>query len=436
VRKLAFGLLLLAAPSWAGLIENGGGSSGGVTAASSTTFTGSNTFTAPTTFNSSVTVNSTSGFIGSITKPLTVSSSGTFTVGLEGDSTADTVPGIYGSGTGSGTGNYGVKGNATGSGTNYAVYATVGSGGAPSYAVYGIGTTTNANALRIINGTVSNVTASATGTGGNFNCSAGGQGSQTCNGIVTNGDSGVTNYGIQSTASGGTNSYGGWFSGSGATNNYGVFINGGPLNIQAQAAPTAGVQGDIWNDSTQHSILANVNGSSSAVPMDLFTMTVSSSVNTTLVETSILGSTMTASVQGIGTLTLPANFCTIGKTVYLVAVGTYTDTGTPDLAMNVYLNNTKVLGSSATLSSITGNDSFTMTLMLTCRTTGTSGTIMASGQAVGNTSLIGSSAMSFNSTLTTINTTLAQTLIVTVAFNSNSASDNLTFTNAFLEVHN
>lgn len=420
-----------------GSLIGGSSPSGGIIAASSTTFTGSTSFTAPVTIASSLTVTGNTGLIGSVNRPLTVSSSGTFTVGLEGDSVADAVPGIYGSGTGSGSNNYGVKGNATGAGTNYAVYATVGSGGAPSYALYGTGTTSNTNALRIINGSGTNQTTNATVTGGNFTVSQNGGTGQTNNGIVTNADTAATNFGIQSTASGGTTSTGGQFSASGATINYGVQITAGPLNMTPIAAPTTGAQGDIWIDSTQQSVMATVSGSSQAVQTNKWTMTVSSSINTTATMGNIISS---AAANGVPTsgLSIPPNFLTVGKTLYLVAIGTYTTTGTPNLTVAVLMGSMTVLTSGAvTQVATTGTNVFKLTAMITCTATGGFGSVMATGQTDQNTNTIGITGMDLPSTLTTgLNTTIEQGIRVQITWSSSSASNNLTFTNVFLEVHN
>lgn len=218
------------------------------------------------------------------------------------------------------------------------------------------------------------------------------------------------------------------------TSSSGLSLRAGPLNILSQAAPTL-TNGNLWQDSTQSSMKMMVVGTTQSINGTLWTMTVSSSIFNTATETSVIS---TATTTGVGTLALPANFFTAGKTLYLVLIGTYTTTGTPTLDIKVKIGTMTVLDSGVvTQTAVTGTDAFTLSTYVTCRTAGATGTLMSAGQTVQNTSTIATAGMDLNSTITNgVNTTGYQTFSVTVTWGAASASNNLTFTNGFLKVLN
>lgn len=186
--------------------------------------------------------------------------------------------------------------------------------------------------------------------------------------------------------------------------------------------------GQVWYDSTQQELC--VNGGAASSPLKevlsgaIFTQTASVTVaNTT--------SYATAFGAGVGTLTLPANFLVAGKTIRITQRGYYSSTGTPTLSGQLKLGGTSLTSGGVSVGAVT-NYAFEIIYEITCRTAGTSGTVYAQGKVCfGNALWCLPSAST-----TTINTTIANAIDAGLIWNTASASNTATCTNAIVEVLN
>ena len=148
-----------------------------------------------------------------------------------------------------------------------------------------------------------------------------------------------------------------------------------PLRIATGVAPTSPVDGDIWYDSTQKRLMTYLNGVTRSFVGTLFTSTANGTCGGTGTETSIIGT-------GVGTTTLPANYLVAGKSLRITMYGAYsTKASTPGtLVIKVKLGSTAILTLPAT--TVTANlvkVPFVIDAIITCRTTGATGTVIGQG---------------------------------------------------------
>jgi hypothetical protein len=206
------------------------------------------------------------------------------------------------------------------------------------------------------------------------------------------------------------------------------------------ASYTGGTLGTIWNDYTRQTLGVNVGAS--GYPLVnywsgvIWTKTAATTLSNWTTAATILG----AAGTGVGTLTLPANFFVVGKTIRLTLkgyLGTYTSA--PTLNIQTTLGGSAVSSSGAvsltTVSmSIRG---WSLEYLFTCRTTGSSGTVIGTGEFIwSNSATLFSCIPVLSSTATTINTTTVQAIDVTMACSSANASNTVVCTVATVEVLN
>lgn len=189
------------------------------------------------------------------------------------------------------------------------------------------------------------------------------------------------------------------------------------MNIPAGTAPTSPVEGDMWADSTQKAVAMYVDGMTQYGPGVIFTQTADQTVTNTVTETTILGT-------GVGTKTLPANFFAVGKTIRLRVGGVYSTPAlaTPSLIIKVKYGATVIatVTTTALLSGAT-NLEFDGEILITCRTTGASGTVMVHGDveyATGVAGTISVDPLNNAGATTTIDTTASNALDVTVQWDT------------------
>jgi hypothetical protein len=169
------------------------------------------------------------------------------------------------------------------------------------------------------------------------------------------------------------------------TNKFGIYQSSaaqrnywaGPMQFVSAAAPGTIASGDIWHDSTQLALQTKVAGIKQTLSGCIFTSTATQTFSNTTTETTALGT-------GVGTLTLPANFFAVGKTVRVRARGTMGTTGTPTLRIRLKLGSLAVLDTTAlTLPSLAAATAWAFDGEVVCRTVnGASSTAASSGTFV------------------------------------------------------
>jgi hypothetical protein len=212
---------------------------------------------------------------------------------------------------------------------------------------------------------------------------------------------------------------------------------GGKLNLTAKSATTN--LGDIWRDSTQESIATYISG----VQQTLSGVIWSKTSTTTLASWTTAATILGASSTGIGTLTLPANFFKVGKTIRLRLKGTLGTASTvPTLIIAVYLGATSVgatnTGTATTLTTASmSNRTWVLDVDITCRTTGSSGTVVAGGVwNLSNSATVDYAWGIGNGSAVTVNTTTSLAIDVKATCGTSNASNTISCTIATIEVLN
>lgn len=164
----------------------------------------------------------------------------------------------------------------------------------------------------------------------------------------------------------------------------------------------------------------------------IFTQTANTTIANTTTETTLFGS-------GVGTLTLPADFWTIGKTVRFTIHGDFADTGNPTAEIRVKLGATTVSDSTAdTLAGLASTEQWQADVIMTCRTIGATGTVETVVNFEYETTM-GSSPiqrLDIAGTSTVIDTTASAAIDCTFQWGTASASNTLTSQVALVEVLN
>lgn len=166
----------------------------------------------------------------------------------------------------------------------------------------------------------------------------------------------------------------------------------------------------------------------------IYTQTTSGTVTGTTTETSLFGL-----ASGTGSLTIPANFLTSGRTLRVTIKGFYssalTTPGTVTLRAKMG-GSTIVTSGAATLFSNASAAAFDIQYYITCRSTGSSGTGVIMGDATYSTGLgLAADNIDLNngSSQFTINTTTTNVLDFSLQFSSASGSNSYTTVLATVE---
>jgi hypothetical protein len=152
----------------------------------------------------------------------------------------------------------------------------------------------------------------------------------------------------------------------------------------------------------------------------LFSQTASVTIANTVTETAL-------SSAGVGSLVLPANFLTVGKSIAIWCYGIHSSSGNPTATVKVKLNST-VIGQATGTSGNGSVDGFEISSFLTVRSIGVSGTIFGQGRYFEEQNN-GLATAFKNTSTTTIDTTIAQTMSITFQWGTASASNTITATN-------
>lgn len=196
---------------------------------------------------------------------------------------------------------------------------------------------------------------------------------------------------------------------------------GGPLvKISSAAAPGVPVSGDLWNDATQKGLQTYAAGIKQVLAGVVYTSTATATVANTGAATSIIGS-------GVGVSTLPASFFVPGKTVRLTIKGIFSCTATPTVNLIVALGGTTVASTGAVaLAGTIANNLFELTVDLTCRSVGGSGTVMGNGSFTYQKSTNAPTTLQMvNVAATTVDTTAALALTATLTWGAADALNTL-----------
>lgn len=208
-------------------------------------------------------------------------------------------------------------------------------------------------------------------------------------------------------------------------------VTGNPsARMPAGTAPSSPTEGDMWNDSTAKSPLLFFDGIKQAINTSIFTAT----------GTVTNGDAGTLFPAGNGTLTLPANFFTVGKTIRITLIGTLTTDASPvNQTITSKLGSTTICATGANVptASLT-NRGCIIVVYITCQTTGTTGTVYGQGYYEYNTVASGADVRVDMETTAavTINTTTTQVIDVTIANSLGGTATAITITNAVVEVLN
>jgi hypothetical protein len=195
-----------------------------------------------------------------------------------------------------------------------------------------------------------------------------------------------------------------------------------PIRIKSQSyTPTT--NGDIWHDSTYSMFNYFMAGIRHFLPGRLFTSTSSATVANTTTETSVVGS-------GVGSNVLPNNFLTAGKSLKIRAWGRLSSVSSATITMKVKFGSTVLCTTAAHTTHNITNDSWYLESMITCRTTGSSGTVWANGRFYDTSDLIHMG----NTATITVNTTTTQTVTVSAQWNNASASNTISCDQFLIEV--
>lgn len=159
--------------------------------------------------------------------------------------------------------------------------------------------------------------------------------------------------------------------------------------------------------------------------LPVFSQTASVTVGNTTTETTLIGA-------GTGSVTLPANFFIQGKSIRLQMRGVVSSTGGPNTRIRVKLGATTILDSGAVASAAGTNDGFVIDVLITCRTTGATGTVFAQGSY--QELIVGANILDLAATATsTVDTTGTLALDITQEWGTMAAGNTLTATNFVVE---
>lgn len=161
---------------------------------------------------------------------------------------------------------------------------------------------------------------------------------------------------------------------------------------------------------------------------NLFTQTASAAAANTTAETAL-------SSTGEGSLTLPANYLRVGRTIHVRASGFHSSSAGPTIRIRIKLGSTGVLDTTAINSGNGTNKMWLAEGTITCRTTGASGTVFGQGYYA-EFHPSGTTDSMVNTGTNTIDTTVPQAVSVTAQWGTASPSNTITCTNLTVETQN
>jgi hypothetical protein len=179
--------------------------------------------------------------------------------------------------------------------------------------------------------------------------------------------------------------------------------------------------GDLYADTSQGSLWYS-QGIPTSLVRNAFCQSSLVTIDNTSTETTLL--------SGVGTLTLPADFLTVGKTIRFRVMGDLVKAGgsANTLTVRVKLNSVEVITFTRIFTTLALTTNFwQVDGCLTCYSTGTTGTVF--GQAL-QTAL----TANVNTATSTVNTTIAQTFDITAQWTSAISGHTIECSNSIIEV--
>jgi hypothetical protein len=199
----------------------------------------------------------------------------------------------------------------------------------------------------------------------------------------------------------------------------------GTLRVAQQSAAGTPTDGDYWYDSTQKCGVQQriSNGASGNKVYEHGVLYVATAIS----AQTATGSDLSVTGSGIGSKSIVANTLVPGKSIRLTARGVYTlTTGSGTIPIKI---NSTVIGT-VNVTATGTNLPWSVDMLVTCRTNGSSGTAFCQGHAMVNNTLTQMS----NSATTTVNTTIALTIDTFFNWAGGSTGQSALGTNAMLEV--
>jgi hypothetical protein len=156
----------------------------------------------------------------------------------------------------------------------------------------------------------------------------------------------------------------------------------------------------------------------------LFSQTADKTVANTTTPTGLFGT-------GVGSLTLPAGLLAAGSVIRITMTGHYSTTGTPTFTLAVNLGGTELATTGAkSLETAASNIGWKLEFEIVCRTTGATGTVVASG--IARFRLDGNFGM-VKTTAVTIDTTGTLAITAPGTWGTADASNSITTQTAVVE---
>jgi hypothetical protein len=199
---------------------------------------------------------------------------------------------------------------------------------------------------------------------------------------------------------------------------------GASINIPAGTAPTTPATGDVWTSTTQQTLNTQQAGVTQNLVGTIFTGTADATIANTVTETTLIPS-------GVGTVTLPANFLTVGKTIKIDAWGIWeADTISSTLELRAELGGTLLCTTGAQTMVTCEGGEWHAEIIFTCRTTGVSGTTFSQGE-VDFMSAFTTSVKHWmrRSATNTIDTTASNAIDITATHGAADPDNSITTTN-------
>lgn len=206
----------------------------------------------------------------------------------------------------------------------------------------------------------------------------------------------------------------------------------GNLLLAAQSTPVSLTDGEIFQG-TQKNLAAQLNGLLHRYNANLYTAIADATVGNTNAETTLIGTGIAGQ-----TVTLPANFLVVGKSLAFEMWGIYSTKASAPGTLRTYVTlggvaiwDTGTLTPTANMS----NQLWAVRGIITCRSVGAMGTVMAQAQGFSATAANAQTIRNYmNTAVATVDTTGTLAFNVTATWQTQDVANTITATNFTLDV--